>query len=210
MTTTQPWYVDPQVLIDDYDAFFPTDAMTDTEKLNALVRLAIYVAIVLVLYTKQWYPLYIPFFAMAFSAFILSSDASKKPKKQQRVSPSTPDNPFMNKLISDYVENPDKPEAPTYHEDNEEAQLIKQEIEDNFYQNLYTDANDIFNKQHSRRQFYTMPSTSLANNQKEFAEACFGNMRSCKSDRFDCSPVEDLRQKRDYIEPPAVMTKADS
>ena len=210
MTTTQPWYKSPQVLIDDYAAFFPTDAMNETEKLNALVRLAIYVAIVLVLYTKQFYPLYIPFFAMVFSAFVLSSETSGKKKLRIAKSQSTPDNPFMNKLISDYVENPDKPEAPTYHEDSEEARLIKQEIEENFFKNMYTDANDVFNTQHSRRQFYTMPSTSLANNQKEFAEACFGNMRSCKSDRFDCHPVEDLRQKRDYIEPPSTMTKADS
>lgn len=193
---TTAWYVDPMVLIDDYTAFFPTESMDDVAKINALVRLSIYVAIVLVLYTKKLYPLYIPFFAMVLSAFMTSGQkAVVKKQLLGKVSPSTKENPFMNKLISDYVENPDKAEAPVYHEDNEEARLIKQEIEDNFYGDMYRDVNDVFNK----HRFYTMPSTAIVNDQKEFAQACFGNMPSCKSDRFDCAPVEDLRQKRAYV-----------
>ena len=40
------------------------------------------------------------------------------------------------------------------------------------------------------RNFYTMPNTQIPNNQKKFAEFCYGNMPSCKDvenkDRMFC------------------------
>ena len=37
------------------------------------------------------------------------------------------------------------------------------------------------------RNFYAMPNTQIPNNQKDFAEFCYGNMPSCKDgDYFQC------------------------
>ena len=38
------------------------------------------------------------------------------------------------------------------------------------------------------RNFYSMPNTQIPNNQKDFANFCYGNMPSCKEgDELQCS-----------------------
>ena len=51
----------------------------------------------------------------------------------------------------------------------------------------YQDLGDNLAFEHSMRNFYAMPNTTIPNNQKEFAEFCYGNMPSCKDgDYFQC------------------------
>ena len=103
----------------------------------------------------------------------------------------TKHNPFMNVLMSDYSEQPDRAEACNIKEKD-----IEESAEDNFNHNLYRDVSDVWNRTHSQRQFYTMPNTQIPNKQKEFAEWCYKIPKTCKEDTKRCMRFEDIRNNR--------------
>ena len=52
---------------------------------------------------------------------------------------------------------------------------------------LFNDLGDKFQFEQSMRQFYSTANTRVPNNQKDFAQFCYGNMASCKEgDEFMC------------------------
>lgn len=103
---------------------------------------------------------------------------------------STKDNPFMNPPVTDF-NNGDKPEACNANDED-----IKENIEYNFNADLYRDIEDLFNVKNSQRQFYTIPNTSIPNNQVEFANWLYKTEDTCKEDQLQCLRYEDLRFKR--------------
>jgi hypothetical protein len=94
----------------------------------------------------------------------------------------TVENPFMNvNLITD---NKEKIESPNSW-NNEEVQ---KDIEDKFGYNLYRDVGDLYGKSNSQRQYYTMPSTTIPNNQTSFAKWCYSVGPTCKEKSIYCAP----------------------
>jgi hypothetical protein len=86
--------------------------------------------------------------------------------------PSLPDytppsarNPFMNILLDEYKYNPDRPPAV-----NSSNPAVKQTLDDYFRVQWFSDPTDVFGKNQSQRQFVTMPSTSIPNDQGSFAD----------------------------------------
>ena len=71
----------------------------------------------------------------------------------------------MNVLLTDYQDDPKRQMACQ----TESSKVVKQNVEDNFNTNLYKDVSNVFNKKNSQRQFYTNPSTTIPNDQKNFA-----------------------------------------
>jgi hypothetical protein len=57
---------------------------------------------------------------------------------------------------------------------------VKENIEKYFNHNLYRGIDDIFNKSHGQREFYTMPSTTYPNYQDNFARWCYSTPTTCK------------------------------
>ncbi len=178
--------------------FFPSYSMTLVEKLNAMTRLSIFLSIILYLVTKNYLYFFIMILMMLFTVFIFKtqlknlelyfnsydSDVNiineKVLSKPETVLPSV-NNPFMNiNLITD-----DKTKAPaTPFWNNPE---VKKEVEDKFGYNLYRDVSDVYNKDHSQRQYYQMPSTTIPNDQTSFAKYCFATGPTCKEDSIYCS-----------------------
>lgn len=103
----------------------------------------------------------------------------------------TLNNPFMNVTYVDQLDNPNREEACDISDPE-----IKKDIEDKFMNNLFRDVNDLFGKNNSQRQFYTMPSTTVANKQDEFARWLYLSPKTCKEDQDYCIKYEDLRQNR--------------
>lgn len=101
----------------------------------------------------------------------------------------TKDNPFMNPPISDF--NKDVPSAC-----NSDDKDISDKIVKSFNSDLYMDIDDVFDKQNSQRQFYTVPNTGIPNNQIEFAKWLYLSPVTCKEDQEQCLRYEDLRFKR--------------
>jgi len=98
----------------------------------------------------------------------------------------TPRNPMMNVLLPEIKYNPDRKEAaPSF------APEVKKEINAAFKETLdprlFKDLGDNIAYEQSMRNFYTMPNTRVMNDQKGFAEFCYGNAPSCKDgDGLQC------------------------
>lgn len=68
----------------------------------------------------------------------------------------TENNPFMNyNFITDTREK--KPTYKAFLYENEYADNMKQDIEDKFETNLYRGVSDLYNKNNSQREFYSVP-----------------------------------------------------
>lgn len=197
------WLNDYKILFyqDNLTKFFPNMSMTLIEKLNALFRLSIYLSILLYLFTNNYLYLYIMIIVGLFTCYIYynqkdnielyfnSITNSDNNVLSQRIieddkidiEPTT-ENPFMNiNLITD---NKVKPRAPPSWNN----ETVQKEIEDKFGYNLYRDVGDLYGKSNSQRQYYTMPSTTIPNNQTSFAKWCYGVGPTCKESSIYCSP----------------------
>jgi hypothetical protein len=190
------WYNDPSTIIDPnrLSEFIPTSLMTRVEQLNAVVRFSLYLSIILILMRNGDFNYIIIFLSSLLVTYIiytfddrvrdvktgdhqeLFTDLSK-PACTNYIKP-TYDNPFMNPTLIDITENPNR-EAYSKKSflANDE---IKMDIEDKFSYNLYQDADDIFGTRNSRREFYTVPVTTIPSNQDSFAKWLYGNPATCK------------------------------
>ena len=121
-----------------------------------------------------------------------SNEENYENLKHNFTNPNTK-NPNMNVLLPEINDNPERlTAAPAYNK------AVEREINDsvkNIVRNNFNDPNideklfrsntnefspDEFQFEQSMRQFYTTPNTNVPNNQKEFAQFCYGNMASCK------------------------------
>lgn len=190
------WFEDPSVLINmSYlSSFFPTPKMNLIEKLNSLMRLTIYLGVILMLIRRNYLYLYIPIITAGFTigAYYYDEEIIQKEKNikksisegfglnvNEEVVP-TSNNPLMN--INLITSDRTLPPAPMYYDDIE----IKEEINDKFNTNLYRNVDDLYGKANSQRQFYTMPSTTIPNQQSAFAKWCYQTAPSCKESSIEC------------------------
>lgn len=196
------WLQDYTILFrkDRMHHFFPTYEMTFVEKLNAITRLAIYLGVVLYIVSQNYNWLYITLLVPIFSIFLFKtqqesletylnqSDDSienvineNELMKKPSVTP-TVNNPFMNaNLITD-----DRTRAPATPSWNNEG--VKKEIEEKFNYNLYRDAGDLYGRNNSQREFYTMPCTTIVNDQTAFAKWLYSTpSATCKENTTKCA-----------------------
>lgn len=209
------WTQNPSVLFDRSRLveFVPTFDMTTHERLNALSRLMIYIGLLLLVYYGKTWTLYIPILGLGFALFLYKMRPTKEkpgrfvpdetpgqddpnpfiPSKQPECIPPTLNNPFMNVMNNEYVDNPTRPPACEYAE-------VRDEVESNFHHNLYIDVDDaVFQTNNGRRQFYTMPWTTIPNDRDSFMKACWKVGPVCKQSQEACLRYEDLRYNRGVI-----------
>lgn len=106
----------------------------------------------------------------------------------------TPDNPFMNPILTDY--NNESDPRPSNVDDDE----IKNEIRQSFNKDLFRDLSDLFDVKNAERIFYTVPGGSIPNDQDAFAKWCYGQPPTCHEDTMSCEKNihEDLRYRNNY------------
>ena len=114
----------------------------------------------------------------------------KRIKKKKKCKNSILKNPHMNVLISDYHDEPKRDSACDPNDEN-----IKENINEYHNENLYKNIDDLYDKKNSQRQFYTMPVTTIPNDQQAFAEWCYKPPPSgnCKYNGVNCLKYEDVR-----------------
>lgn len=187
------WYNDLSGMFtyQNYFIVLPTQTMTLHEKLNAIVRFFTYLGVLLALIKNDYKYIFLGVIAALVSVIINTyednniSIAEKFLEDKElaivdnRVcSKSTVNNPFMNMSIADITLNPEHPAACRL--DNP---TIKKLIDTNFNARVFRDSGDIYGMQNSQRQFYTMPVTTLTNDQTGFGKWLYGSMEttpSCK------------------------------
>tara|TARA_B100001964_G_scaffold243366_1_gene321125 strand:+ start:820 stop:1407 length:588 start_codon:yes stop_codon:yes gene_type:complete len=184
------WTNNPRILFNNnnYLKFFPNSKMNSLEKLNAIMRLSIYLGITLILVSNNYQYFYIPIIIGVFTYMInkhyLSNiehffDSYDKSEINYKCTKPTPNNPFMNaNLITD-----DRNRMPACRP----TKKVKESIENSFNTNLYRNVSDVFGKQNGQRQFYTMPSTTIPNDQTKFAKWLYGTGPTCKEKTMFCA-----------------------
>lgn len=217
------WSDDPNVLLkkEYIFEFFPTENMTYEQKMNAISRLIILLAIIGFLFSRNL-RLIIILVILLSSIFLLYNYQKKESKKNENrkvtlekqvenfdnpamaalnnknieipnprdvFDEPTAVNPFSNVMITDYDYNPNKkPAGPSYNEDvnsnilKQAKQLVMNANPDqpNIADKLFRGLGEEMEFEQSMRQFISNPSTTIPNDQKGFAEFCYGGMISAK------------------------------
>lgn len=204
VTTGDKFWVDNvDILFSMNELFnvFPTKDMTMNEKLNTITRLAIYVFLFFYILTGTDDVLLIPIFVV-FGLIIfqrktikegyvekvykrveqplrivqpqesLFDDFNKLSNKDDVCRRPTKNNPFMNPMPFDKQQK-------TCGSDRE--------VKDSFYDNLYMDFDNLFEKYNSERQYHTLPAREYPNKQTEFARWVSGQDDTCKMYGNSCS-----------------------
>jgi hypothetical protein len=101
----------------------------------------------------------------------------------------TPQDPLMNVLLTDIVDNPKRPAAePAFNPKVERAindstqQFVVEDLggNPNLEDRLFRDLGDNYEFSNSMRSYFATPNTRIPNDQHAFAEYCYGSMISCK------------------------------
>ena len=192
MSSGQIWYQDPYSFMsrEAFLQFFPTPDMTLAQKINAVMRFTIYFVLVMVLISGNLHYMYLLVGVAAVTSAIYELEKRDKRAKRENfirdnlaqdvktgescVRP-TQENPFMNVLMSEYSQNPERPKACDVEQEG-----VKDMIGDCFNESVIRDVDDIFYKKASDRQFYTTPNTKIPNDQDGFAKWLYNTGPTCK------------------------------
>lgn len=181
------WYNKPSILFENYQDFFPKKNMNKIEKINAIARFSIYYTILIIILKLDGKWLAISFILLFLSIFLGESEHFND---GEICTKPTKENPFMNFTVGDLINNPQRPGAcPVLSVRNEQLKLFKSN-------NIFVDNNDLWGKYQSDRNFYTMPSTEIVNDQSGFARYLYNNFKNCKNDGYNCLKYTDNRYQR--------------
>jgi len=173
----QVWFKDPSVLFssETWSQFVPMPNMSTAESLNAVVRFSVYFSVILFLATGiSSYLISIPAVMVAsvvlFTLFpngktletFLSKAAATVGGK---FTMPTAENPFMNPLLTEIQDDPNRPDAaPVTRSD------VKLDIYKSFQKtsDLYMDTSDLFDQAKAMVTFHTLQSATIPNDQDGF------------------------------------------
>lgn len=207
------WSDNPGILFqtNQLTSFFPNAKYTMVQNLNSSVRLFIYLAIAMVLYSQNPQYLLLPLGALfvTYLLFKLYPDREElfhvKPNKpcdltlvekrnklkrlegvvsKKCVMPTT-NNPFMNfNYISDNYHRPPACKAFLYNDP--QSIKVKKQVEDKFNERLYRDVGDLYSKRNGQREFYSVPYNGIPD-QTTFAKWLYQwPGPTCKENSLKC------------------------
>lgn len=167
----QIWFRDPSILFtkEDWIRFVPTKDMSTAEALNSVVRFAVYFSVILYFTSGNGsYLISIPVVMattiLLYNLFpngsVLESFVSKTASKESGYTMPTAANPFMNVLLTEIQDDPQRPDAaPTNRRD------VKAEIHKSFQKttDIYMDTSDLFDQTQAMRTFHTLQSATVPN-----------------------------------------------
>jgi hypothetical protein len=154
--------------------------MTTVEALNAILRFTVYSSVLLALATgAESYLIAIPIVALAtivlqqlfpngkkLEDFLKDVLAGKNVlTMREEFTMPTPNNPFMNVLLTDIGDNPDRPDAAPITDEKVREQIYKAFQHTN---DIYMDTTDLFDQTQAMRTFHTLQSARVPNDQDGF------------------------------------------
>jgi hypothetical protein len=195
------WLNNPSILVDKkhITKIWPSNDLNYTEKLNAITRCIIILAVLGYLMTKSTKILVSSFITIFIIALVYKVQKHKISKKKitkkllkegftniinyenhnDKFKNPTGKNPMMNVMLTEIDDTPERPPAaPSFNRNIEKK--INDSVKKNIDPKLFLDLGDSLGFDQSMRNFHTMPNTKVCNDQRAFAEYCYGNMPSCK------------------------------
>lgn len=199
------WFQDLQnfITLKNYYNFFPSSDMTFVAQLNALQRFALYFCVVLYVIRQDVNVFFILAFMSIFTFLLYSIDTKNKINEKLLMDKlhlqkdahtgemcyrPHKNNPFMNILMSDYSQMPERPQACDIADPS-----IRKEVKKMFDTNLYRDTSDIFHKNASDRQWVTNAITTIPNDQGNFAKWLYQTGPSCKDGNGEACYINTYR-----------------
>ena len=170
------WLNDPANFFVKWHKFLPTNDMTVPEALNAVVRFTVYSAVVVAIVARRTdYLLLIPLVMLAsiflvrlFPKTQMIQETFGNVAKGSTTTGATPtaDNPFMNVLFTDYVDNPDRVAAPP----DVTSSALDSSIREAFSKtsDLFMDTSDTYGLMESSRHWVTQAATTIPNDLEGF------------------------------------------
>ena len=162
--------------------------MTFKEKLLAIVNLIIFLSLIFSLIYRNIIFILLGIILIIFIFYIYLFDEQIKIDTNETLSnrnlgiydnkicvkPSL-DNPFMNPSIIDYNNNNKNIKACPFNKEE-----IDTNINTYFKENVFKDINDIYERNFSERQFYTVPSTTIPNDRQSYEQWLYKRDKTCK------------------------------
>ncbi len=212
--TTPFWINDPSILIEPKHILhlWTNEKLSYNEKLNSISRVIILITIFgsIIFRSFRMFITGIITLAIIILLFFIQNKKNRKEKENfetiniidKNFQIPKIINPLMNVPLTDYVDNPErKSAAPAFNpiieqqiNNNTQNFIVKsfetenKTQEDCIKARLFQDLGDNFQFDKSMRNFYSTPNTTIPNDQKGFAEFCYGDMTSCKEgDPIACS-----------------------
>jgi len=206
------WFQDLKILlnVDKLDEFLPKSHMTYPEKVNALVRLSIYIGLGLAIANKNYLHLYIPIGCMMLTVVLyllrqVNQDTKLKVQQRENLSQMGNEGSSLNSIFGNN-NNESANDSETFKNTKQCSQSTetnpfmnplpfdkrtrnracplnkntKMQVEKGFNKGLFRSVGDIFNKTNSQREFYTVPATTYPSNQTGFANWLYGTPKTCK------------------------------
>jgi hypothetical protein len=166
----------------------PLINMSLKDKLIAIVNLIIFITIITTLIFKNLVFILVGLSLIIIIFFIYVYDEKLKIDTNEKLSnrnltlidnkicvkPSL-ENPFMNPSIIDYFNKNNNIKACDY--DNK---MIEENVNNYFKSNVYKDVNDIYERNFSERQFYTVPASTIPNDRKSYEQWLYHRDKTCK------------------------------
>ena len=173
------WLDDPAHFFVRWNKFVPTNEMTVPEALNAVVRFTVYSALLVAIVARRTdYLLLIPLVMVASVVLVRlfpktqviqeTFNNLKRRAKGETEHFSTPsaDNPFMNVLFTDYVDDPARLSAPP----DVTSSALDSSIREAFSKtsDLFMDTSDTYGLMESSRNWVTQAATTIPNDLEGF------------------------------------------
>lgn len=193
------WLNNPTILLNKnkFMQLIPNTNYSTNENLNAITRTIIIIGILGYVFTQSpriLISLFVSLVIILVYYKYISSKTNKdklaalkegfnnpefyKAVKSEFTTP-TKQNPMMNVMIPEINDKPLRKEAaPSFTKPVEKD--INEKVKEGLDPRLFKDLGDSIVFDQSMRNFYTMPNTKVVNDQKAFAEFCYGGMKSCK------------------------------
>ena len=207
--TTPFWLNDPTVLMkqEDIAKIWPAPGMSTPEKLNAITRLVVILTILGYLVTQTAKIVVTGIVTLVAIAVLYranmwseTQDSVKAAGREAFTNPQmykyikdaytqpSAKNPSMNVLLPEINDDPHrKAAAPAFNPAVEKKindstkEFVASSFNDPKIDNkLFKDLGDSFTFDQSMRTWYATANTRVPNDQKAFAEYCYGDMISCK------------------------------
>ena len=195
------WKENVSILLrkDRIKEFWPNSKFHINENVNAFSRFCLYAGLILTVLQNNPFML-----LMSLSIAIIFTKIAQRHKrpslyksvqpehtmpelnkmvKKKCLEPSN-ENPFANVTYFDYENDPNRPPACSI--DN-----VKENVNDKFFHSFPQSEYDLYNNGHSQRQFFSMPNTTIPNDQASFAKWLYGDInKTCKSNPLNCTGTE--------------------
>jgi len=155
--------------------FWPTATQSARERVSATTRFVLYAACLVYMITRDPRVFALGVVVLAVLYYLWKSNMVSDGKLRSAIGDGragtvlrpdvtmpTLNNPMGNVLLSDYVENPDRPAAAWYPSVRTQVQQVWSQIHP--FERL----------RDAERNFYTVPATTIPNDQTGFAQAAYG------------------------------------